>query len=213
MVNLKYAMAAILMVNLFFITLSVIDYMDMQRLLRFSNDLASFSTEAADLESSVMLIQLEQASPKYCAVVDAAYQQKITRANELMERMLAYERANMFAEFFALKRQFLLSNIQLWQVSEMQKQYCATGHSDILYIYSSNPSCQECQVQGKMLDSVRANCSNVRTFVMDIEENMTTLDIIKMKYNITTAPSLVVNGKTYNKVLREDEIKALVSCS
>jgi hypothetical protein len=212
MVNLKYAMAAILMVNLFFITLSVIDYLDMQRLLRFSNDLSSFSTEAADLESSISLIRLEQSSPEYCAIVDAAYRQKITKSNELMERMLAYERANMFAEFFALKRQFLLSNIQLWQVSQMEKQYCATNHTDVLYIYSSKPSCQECQVQGKMLDSVRAKCANVRTFVMDIEESMTTLDIIKMKYNITSAPSLVVDGKTYKSVLREDEIKALVSC-
>ena len=211
--NLKYAMAAILMVNLFFITLSVIDYMDMQRLLRFSNDLASFSAETADLESAVALLRVEQPSAEYCAIIDTAYQQKITTTNDLMERMLAYERANMFAEFFALKRQFLLSNIQLWQVSQMEKQYCNAAHSDVLYIYSSDPSCSECQVQGKILDSVRASCPNVRTFVMDIKESMATLDMIKIKYNITSAPTLVVDGTTYRKVLNADEIKRLVSCT
>jgi len=213
MVNLKYAMAAVLMVSLFFITLSVIDYMDLQRLLRFSNDMASFSTEASDLESAMALIRLEQTSPGYCAIMDSAYGQKINQTNALMERMLAYERANMFSEFFALKRQFLLANIQLWQVSQMEKQYCAANHTDVLYIYSSNPSCQECQVQGKMLDSVRAACPNVRTFVMDADEGMATLDIIKIKYNITSAPSLVIDGRTYGKVLREDEIRKLVSCN
>ncbi len=212
MVNLKYAMAAILMVNLFFITLSVIDYMDMQRLLRFSNDLASFSSETADLESAVALLRVEQPSAEYCKIIDTAYQQKITTTNDLMERMLAYERANMFAEFFALKRQFLLSNIQLWQVSQLEKQYCNATHTDVLYIYSSDPSCSECQVQGKILDSVRASCPNVRTFVMDIKESMATLDMIKMKYNVTSAPSVVVNGQTYAKVLSADEIKQLVSC-
>jgi len=212
MVNLKYAIAAILMVNLFFITLSVIDYMDMQRLLRFTNDLASFSSETADLESAVTLLRAEQPSSEYCAIIDTAYQQKITKTNDLMERMLAYERANMFAEFFALKRQFLLSNIQLWQVSQMEKQYCATNHTDVLYIYSSDPACSECQVQGKILDFVRASCPNVRTFVMDIKESMATLDMIKMKYNVTSAPSIVAGGKTYSKVLPADEIKQLVSC-
>ena len=170
MVNTKYAMAAVLMVCLFFITLSVIDYMDIQRLLRFSNDLASFSTETADLESAVALLRVEPPSGEYCAIIDLAYQQKITKTNDLMERMLAYERANMFAEFFALKRQFLLSNVQLWQVSQMEKQYCNATHTDVLYIYSSDPSCSECQVQGKILDGVRASCPNVRTFVMDIRE-------------------------------------------
>ena len=212
MVNLKYAMAAILMVNLFFITLSIIDYMDMQRLLRFTNDLASFSAETADLESAVALLRVEQPSEGYCSIVDTAYQQKITKTNDLMERMLAYERANMFAEFFALKRQFLLSNVQLWQVSQMEKQYCNVTHTDVLYIYSSDPSCSECQVQGKILDGVRISCPNVRTFVMDIRESMATLDMIKMKYNITSAPTLVVDGKTYSKVLSADEIKQLVSC-
>ena len=212
MVNLKYAMAAILMVNLFFITLSVIDYMDMQRLLRFTNDLASFSAETADLESAVALMRMQPVTPEYCGIIDSAYQQKITRTNELMERMLAYEKANMFAEFFALKRQFLLSNIQLWQVSQMEKQYCASNHTDVLYVYSSDPSCSECQVQGKILDGVRASCPNVRTFVMDIKESMATLDMIKMKYNVTSAPTIVVGGKAYAKVLPADEIKMLVSC-
>ncbi len=213
MVNLKYAMAVVLMVNLFFITLSVIDYLDMQRLLRFTNDLASFSTDASDLEISVALIRLETPGSEYCGILDSAYQQKINRTNVLMERMLGYERANMFTEFFALKRQFLLSNIQLWQVSQLEHQYCASNHSDVLYIYSSNPSCQECLVQGSILDSVRTTCSNVRTFVMDVDEDMATLDIIKMKYNITSAPSLVIGGRIYNGVLREGEIKGLVSCS
>ncbi|MFA6328110.1 MAG: thioredoxin family protein [Candidatus Micrarchaeia archaeon] len=212
MVNLKYAMAVIIMVNLFFITLSVIDYMDMQRLLRFTNDLSSFSTETADLESAVSLLRTGPQNAEYCTIIDSAYQQKITKTNDLMDRMLAYERANLFAEFFALKRQFLLSNIQLWQVSQMQKQYCNATHTDVLYIYSSDPSCSECQVQGKILDSVRASCPNMRTFVMDIKESMATLDMIRMEYNITSAPSLVVNGKTHGKVLSADEIKKLVSC-
>lgn len=210
--NLKYAMAAILMVNLFFITLSVIDYMDMQRLLRFTNDLSSFSTETADLESAMALLRTQQPSGEYCAIIDSAYRQKITRTNELMERMLSYERANMFAEFFALKRQFLLANVQLWQVSQMEKQYCNATHSDVLYIYSSDPSCSECQVQGKILDGVRAACPNVRTFVMDIKESMATLGMIKLKYNVTSAPTLIVGGKTYGKVLPAEEIMRLVSC-
>lgn len=212
MVNLKYAMAAILTVNLFFIVLSVIDYMDMQRMLRFTNDLASFSTGAQDLESAMAMIQLEKSNPEYCTIVDSAYYQKIGQTNSLMEKMLGYERANLFVEFFALKRQFLLSNIQLWQVSQMERQYCYANHSDILYIYSSKPSCSECQVQGRMIDSVRAGCKNVRVFVMDIEESMTSLDIIKKKYEISSAPSLVIDGKTYTGVMDEAAIRQAVSC-
>ncbi len=212
MVNLKYAMAAVLTVNLFFITLSVVDYMDLQRLMRFGNDLASFSTGAQDLESSMALLRLEKNNPEYCGIIDSAYQQKIAQTNTLMEKMLGYERANLFAEFYALKSQFLLSNVQLWQVSQMEREFCAATHSDILYIYSSNPNCQECQVQGRIIDGVRSDCKNVRVFVMDIQEGLTSLDIIKKKYNISSAPSLVIDGKTYAGVMDSARVKKEITC-
>ncbi len=213
MVNLKYAMAAVLTVSMFFIVLSVIDYLDMQRMLHFTNDLASFSTGAQDLESAMAMMQLEKSNPEYCTIIDSAYYQKIAQTNTLMNEMLGYERANLFTEFYALKSQFLLANIQLWQVSQMEKQYCYSNHSDLLYIYSSNPSCSDCQVQGKIIDSVRASCKNVRVFVMDIEESMTSLDIIRNKYNITSAPELVIDGHTYQGVMDEAAIRKAVSCS
>ena len=212
MVNLKYAMAAVLTVSLFFIVLSVIDYLDMQRMLRFTNDLASFSTGAQDLESAMTMIQLEKSNPEYCTIVDSAYYQKIGQTNALMEKMLGYERANLFTEFYALKSQFLLSNIQLWQVSQMEREYCYANHSDLLYIYSSKSTCSDCQVQGRIIDSVRADCKNVRVFVMDVEESLTSLDIIKKKYNITSAPELVINGKTHAGVMTEAEIRKAVDC-
>jgi hypothetical protein len=211
MVNLKYAMAAVLTINLFFIILSVVDYMDLQRLLRFSNDLASFSTSAQDLQTSISMISLEK-NPEHCSIIDAAYRNEIAQTDALMDKMLGYERANMFAEFFALKRQFLLSNVQLWQVSQAEREYCAVSHSDILYVYSSNPGCQDCQVQGGIIDSVRTSCPNVRVFVMDIEEKLTTLEIIRNRYNISSAPSLVINGNTYDGIMDENAMRREVGC-
>ncbi len=210
--NLKYAIAIVMSLSLFFITISIINFMDNQRLLRFSNDLASFSSEAQDLEYALLLLKPGQGQ-EFCSIIDNAYQTKITRNNELMTTMLSYERASLFAEFHALKKQFLLSNLQLWQVSQLQRQYCYSNHTDILYIYSSNPSCSDCIVQGRILDTARSECKNARVFVMDMDESMTSLDIIKKKYGVSSAPSLVIGGKVYPGVMRESDVKGFISCN
>lgn len=212
MVNLKYAIAIVMALSLFFITISIINFMDNQRLIRFTNDLVSFTSETQDLEYSLSLLK-PGSDQEFCSIIDSAYTTKITKNNELMTTMLSYERASLFAEFHALKKQFLLSNVQLWRLSQLQREYCYSNHSDILYIYSSNPSCSECIVQGRILDSARAACPNARVFVMDADESLTSLDLIKKKYNVTGAPTLIIDGKAYPRVLRESEIKSLIGCS
>jgi hypothetical protein len=212
MVNLKYALALLMALNIFLLTISVINFMDLQRLLRFTNDLTSFSSEGQDLEYALAMLKGSQGQ-EFCAIVDAAYQKKILKNNELMEKMLGYERASMFTEFQALKKQFLIANVQLWQISQMEKEYCPAGHTDVLYIYSSDPGCLECIAQGRILDAVRGRCPSARTFVMDIKEDLSSLEIVKKKYNVTSAPSLVIGGKTYPGVLKEGEIANLLGCS
>src|SRR3989338_1473795 len=130
MVNLKYAISALMALTIFFIMLSIINFLDTQRLMRFTNDVMAFSTETEDLAASMRLLQSEGGNES-CAIIDAAYAQKTSTVNGFMEKMLSYERANLFAEFFSLKRQFLISNIGLWQVSKLQKEYCPSSHVDV----------------------------------------------------------------------------------
>lgn len=211
MVNLKYAIALLMTINLLFIFVSIMNYFDMQRVITFSNDLSTFTIGAQDMEGSLALLQAQHGTVD-CGIMDAAYQSEVTNTNDLMEKMLGYEDANLFGEFYALKDQFLLSNIQLFQVSELEKQYCPSNHADIMYVYSSNPDCPQCQVQGQILDSLRVDCNNTRIFVMDYDANLTSIEIMEREYNVTSAPTLIINGKAYPGIMNESSIKQLVSC-
>lgn len=210
MVNLKYALAILVALNILFIAFSAMNYLDLQRLLHFTNDLTTFSAHSQDVEASMLMLQDSNQSG-YCAILDQTYREKTSQTNQLMERMLTYERANLFQEFYALKTNFLLTNLQLWRLSRMEKQYCSSSHQDLLYVYSSRPDCYACQVMGQIIDNVRPAC-NVRVFVMDNEQSLASASIIKSKYNITSAPTLIVNDRKYEGVQTEAELKKTLGC-
>lgn len=210
MVNAKYAIAALLAVNLLIIAFASMAYIDTQRLLKFSNDVNSFMIDSQDMETSFQILR-DTNDTAYCGLVDRTYNEKTQSINTLQDRMLSYERANLFSEFFVLKKQFLLANVNLWRLSTLQKNYCNSRHSDLLYVYSSRKDCYDCRVQGQIIDSVRKTC-NVRVFVLDTEENLASLSIIKKQYNIENAPAVIVDGKLYNGVQSEAALKELLKC-
>jgi len=210
MVNAKYAIAALLAVNLFVIAFSAMNYIDTQRLLKFSNDVNSFMIDSQDMETSYQILR-DTNDTVYCGLVDRTYNEKTQSINTLQDRMLSYERANLFSEFFVLKKQFLLANINLYRLSTLQKDYCNSRHSDLLYVYSSRQDCYNCKVQGQIIDNVRKSC-NVRVFVLDNEENLASLNIIKKQYGIESAPAVMVDGKLYSGVQTETRLKELLNC-
>jgi len=210
MVKLNYALAILVALNIALIAFSAMNYFDLQRLLRFGNDVSAFGSQVQDVQVSMSMLQ-ESNQSGYCQILDQTYQEKINQTNLLTERMLTYERANLFQEFFALKANFLLSNIQLWQLSRMEKQYCPSPHQDLLYAYSSRQDCYSCQVMGQVIDDVRYTC-NVRVFVMDVEQSLASTDIVKRKYNITSAPVVVVNDKAYAGPMTEAQLRAILNC-
>jgi len=208
----KYVLAAIIALNVAIIVFSTVSYFDSQRLIHFNNEIMLFMIDAQDMQNSFLELG-DEPDAKFCSLIDAAYTQKIGRNDELAGKMVEYEQANLVQEFNVLKRQFLLSNLQLYRLSQLQKRHCSSSHTDVLFVYSSRLDCYECQVAGNILTDARKGC-NARVFVTDIEEkeNLVSIADILDSNNITSAPSFIIGDKVIEGVINKGKMREMLNC-
>ena len=103
---------------------------------------------------------------------------------------------------------------RLFLYSMQEVQLCNHQNiSHILFFYDDKQKCEDCIVQGGILDQVRSQCSNVRVFAFPVSTQLDVVEVLSMRYNITSAPSLVIKNATYSKLMPVDEVKALVNCT
>lgn len=97
-------------------------------------------------------------------------------------------------EFEYLKRKYFISEVKLYSDINNYKKQCSSNYDVILFFYKIN---DETSIrQGYILDDIYAERKEKLTILsFDIDYNKDPLlDIIKLKYNITASPAVIVNN-------------------
>jgi hypothetical protein len=107
-----------------------------------------------------------------------------------------YESSNVIekSEFNYLKRRYFLLEIKAYALFTSLKKECNYNYTTILFFYDSNNDFSA--RQGYVLDAL-VNI-NPDTNIFSFDRAFTgdpTLETVKIHYNITTSPTLVINGK------------------
>jgi len=89
------------------------------------------------------------------------------------------------------------------------KKSCNGSHPLILYFYSH--PCDECIAQGYILNTLSGKYNITTIYSLNDNIDNPALKAIKNRYNITSIPSLVVDGKTYNRFLKLDELEKIIN--
>lgn len=124
---------------------------------------------------------------------------------EYMEQHQGIEDRELKMNYFELEtRDYLISNKMINQ--------CDINQSIILYFYS-NEKCDLCKEQGFELDKLKRdvntnNQTNVRTYSFDGSyEESAVIRALKSEFNITSYPTLIINGEKFEGLRRTSEIK------
>jgi hypothetical protein len=112
-------------------------------------------------------------------------------------------------DFDYLKRKYFITEIRYLMLLETLKENCNSNYNVILFFYRIDDD--ESTRQGYVLDDIVTEGDNVVVLSIDqdyLEEP--TIDILKAKYDIDTAPSLIINGRKISGFIPEDDLKDIL---
>jgi hypothetical protein len=197
MVN-KYFLAILLTSILVLLGFSFTRWVDEQRLMEFKNSFDEAYLDYQSVEQLLLYESLFSDREHVCPVIRASIDYQIGKLRKLLFELEVAQKQNVFSNFEVLKRKYHFNNLQLYLL--IQKATDSCGYSDlepVLFFYSDKENCPECVVQGKVLDSLTSNCSNLRVFAIPYDFNIPLISVLKERNSVVRVPTVIANDKNY----------------
>ncbi len=150
---------------------------------------------------------------KNCQAVQKTFEQNINNLESTRIRLENFDRDATLNknELDLLKNEYLLAQIRYWLLAERTRKLCGTDIVTILYFFSDEEECPDCEKQAFVLTYLKKRFKDkLLIFSFDSKfESEPMVPLLKKAYDITTYPTIVVEGKARagfkdkNAILRE----------
>lgn len=208
--------AALITAIVFILGVSLGSFLESSRIQNIRDDYKIVEVEWADAKLQSSYFQI--LDPKFC---DIAIKENLNFADHVYEEGLKierYENANKLNdenELLYEKQRYTLFKIEFWLNSIYLKEKCKANYTNVVYFYLDKPAITEKSKQDTLsliLKDLKNNLGQkIMLIPIPLDLNVRTVDIIKNTYNITTAPTLLINEKIKLEGLQsEAEIKKYV---
>ncbi|MBN2881550.1 thioredoxin family protein [Candidatus Woesearchaeota archaeon] len=97
----------------------------------------------------------------------------------------------------SLKENYHLLSIRHWMFMKEASAKCNTSIDNIIYFYSDNELCPDCEEQGNILTYIHKNYPVFNIYSFDSEIDNPAIRTMKTIFNIKYTPSIVIDGVTY----------------
>ena len=102
------------------------------------------------------------------------------------------------SEITRLKSTYSILEIKDYLAVQQLARKCGLKPVFILYFYSNNGDCQQCETQGEVLTALSENYPALRVYSFDYNLQVGALQTLISIDNVSDSlPALVINGKTY----------------
>lgn len=149
-----------------------------------------------------------------CQAIDYGTKQQMDKGYYLVQQLKQYQESNLLSDYQSTQEKYFLSNFGLWLYTTQAMELCNKSEVvPILFFHETKTACPECAVQGEVLDSIRAKCSNVRIVTFPTDLNIDLISLVQKKYGVTKAPALVINNSIVLKGMQNEQtILAKINC-
>jgi len=147
---------------------------------------------------------------KNCDAVSKTFESSVKSLIETSERLENYEQnANLNKEdFHALKREYILAQLNYWLLAKRTKKICNRDLVTILYFYSTDKECPDCGEQAFILTYLKNEFKDkLLIFALDstyVGEPM--IGMLKDQYGISKYPTLIVEDEVFEGFTSKNEI-------
>ena len=116
-------------------------------------------------------------------------------------------------EYQRLKRQYLVSIMNLYLALERTSATCPMGITPVLYFWPDNSDCPTCATFVYQLEEIKKDCPDVRVFAFPSNPaNFEPVDALQKKFNVKASPALVIGKSVIETVTDTSELRRLAQC-
>ncbi len=159
-----------------------------------------FSYDSAQLQTLYISSLLKNQN---CASLTSVLDKNIRSIQITANQLENFIKDSQFrGDYDLLKRQYILAQLRYWLLAQQYKDICNKDAVLVLYFFSSaiDQPCPDCGPQGTILSYLK-NLFEERLLVFSIDKDFTQepmVSILLSDYNITMAPSLVVDATSHS---------------
>lgn len=123
------------------------------------------------------------------------------------------ERGEKDSDVVYLKKYYSLLQVKDYLLSKKLAEKCGSRKKPvfIIYFYSNEGNCSECQKEGYVLTYLKDKYPDLRVYSFDYNLELSVVDSLKAIYKIQSAlPVLVIEDKTYTGFKSVEELELLL---
>lgn len=110
-----------------------------------------------------------------------------------------------------LKRSYFLLEIKDYLLMKRLTEKCAQEPFFILYFYSTNDRCEDCEKMGYVLTALRDKYPDLRVYSFDYHYDVGAIQTLTSIYKVKAElPALIINGKPYYGFKTVEELEKAV---
>lgn len=110
-----------------------------------------------------------------------------------------------------LKKYYSIIEARQWLFLKQASKECKINATPILFFYSNKQDCELCEQQGFVLNYIRKSIPDVYIYSFDTNLDISAIRALKLTYNITEVPSIVIKNRAYAGFKDSDKITELLS--
>jgi hypothetical protein len=148
-----------------------------------------------------------------CPVLAATLKKAITDLDDSLSKVVVEEEQEKITEVRqqVIRRRYVIDNLRYWLLAKESAQKCELNIVPILYFYSEK--CSSCPTQGTILTYYKKIFGEkvlVFPISLDLRSQETMVDIVLTQFGIEKYPTLVIDNKKYEGVVRRDQLKEII---
>jgi len=114
-----------------------------------------------------------------------------------------------YNDYMNTKREYSRLMIGYWLLANKLKKSCTFDANTVIYFYSKD--CAKCDDQAFILTYFKQNLGEkMLVFTLDGDLDEPSIQVIKENYNITSYPTLIINGEKYGGFMSKDAIENVI---
>jgi hypothetical protein len=204
-----YVGAFLVSLLIFIIGIYVGSLVDQNNMNSLQGDVSSISESVASVQ---LLLLSEGNSSSFCPVYSSELQ-SIDQQVETVGYKLSYLEDEKQVYDNDLKKRYFLLEAESLLLSKKIQGLCGS-QSVLLINFYSNSNCSSCKDQGTEVLRARDQLepgTDVKLFSFDGDIGSPVAAALMSEYNVTSYPTIVINGKAYPGYRTSDQLKTLIA--
>jgi hypothetical protein len=210
----RYIVAGIITLLIFTLGLSfglIIDYERVKYVDR-ENSLQKVNYDSLQLQ--YLYLSYVPEDNHACGILKIALEDSISQLSDSLNDVEKYQKDSTInkKEFDIIQRKYLIDNLRYWLFSKKLQEVCGEDTINVLYFFSID-NCVTCPNQGTILSYFKTKLQDkllVFPINVDLEKQEQFIKILRIQYNITQLPAIIVDGKKYEGVISRNELAEIL---